>query len=173
VTSSPNVAVVVGNPKPASRTLHAAVRVAEQLSGTRPATVIDLATLGPALLDPADPAVNSLVESVRRSSLVVVASPTYKATYTGLLKLFLDRFPTDSLAGVVAIPVMLGAGLRHALAPEVFLRPVLAELGATLPTRALYLLEQDYDQPSEYEPWLTETRRQLTGAADVFAGSLR
>ena len=39
----------------------------------------------------------------------MLASPTFKATYTGVLKLFLDKVPTDGLAGVAAVPVMMGA----------------------------------------------------------------
>ena len=64
--------------------------------------------------------------------------PTYKATYTGLLKLFLDRFATDGLRGV-AVPLMLGAGPAHALAPELTLRPVLTEIGGTT-VRGLYVV---------------------------------
>ncbi len=45
------------------------------------------------------------------------------------------------LLGVTVIPVMVGAGLQHALAVEVHLRPVLVELGASLPTRGLYVSE--------------------------------
>ncbi len=87
-----SVAVVVGNPKPRSRTYQAAHLVAERLAG-RPADLsIDLTDLGPALLDWSDPGVADLVAAVQAADLVVVASPTYKATYTGLLKLFLDRF---------------------------------------------------------------------------------
>ena len=71
--------------------------------------MVDLATLGPALLDWSDPHVAELVEQVGAAELVVVASPTYKGTYTGLLKLFLDRFATDGIRGV-AVPLMLGAG---------------------------------------------------------------
>ncbi|WP_219635477.1 NADPH-dependent FMN reductase [Nocardioides ungokensis] len=109
------VAVVVGNPKPASRTLTAALHVARELAGTEPDLVVDLADLGPALLDWQDPTVAALVAAVGEADLVVVASPTYKATYTGLLKLFLDRFATDGLRGL-AVPLMLGAGPAHALA---------------------------------------------------------
>ena len=36
---------------------------------------------------------------------------------------------------------MLGAGPTHALAPELSLRPVLFEIGASVPTRSLYLLD--------------------------------
>jgi FMN reductase len=54
---------------------------------------------------------------------------------------------------------MLGAGLRHALAPELLLKPVLVELGATCPTRGLYLLDSDYESPSELQPWLDDAAR--------------
>ena len=40
---------------------------------------------------------------------------------------------------------MLGAGDGHALAPEVHLRPVLSELGATCPAPALYLIDRTYE----------------------------
>jgi FMN reductase len=158
--SAPRVAVVVGNPRPESRTLAAAVHLARELSGTEPDLVVDLATLGAALLDWKDPAVADLVAEVGRADLVVVACPTYKATYTGLLKLFLDRFATDGITGV-AVPLMLGAGPGHALAPELTLRPVLAEIGATVPARGLYVLDAAYDDPAAYQDWLAVARPQI------------
>jgi len=155
------IAVVTGNPKPGSRTLQAAVMVAEQLAGRPPEVVIDVVELGAGLLGWGDPAVTAAVESVQKSSVVVVASPTFKATYTGLLKLFLDQVPTDGLAGVVAVPVMLGAGPAHALAPDVLLKPVLVEMGATCPTKGLYLIDTSYDDPTAIEPWLAVARAQV------------
>ncbi|NHC24157.1 NAD(P)H-dependent oxidoreductase [Nocardioides sp. IC4_145] len=157
------VAVVVGNPKPGSRTLAAATYVARELSGAEPDLVVDLAVLGPALLDWSDPEVRGLVEEVGAADLVVVASPTYKATYTGLLKLFLDRFSATGLRGV-AVPLMLGAGPHHALAPELALRPLLGEIGATVPTRALYVLDADHDDPTAYVVWLAEARPRVAAA---------
>jgi len=163
-------AVVVGNPRPGSRTLAAALHVARELDGAEPGLVVDLATLGPALLDWQDPQIAELVAEVGAADLVVVASPTYKGTYTGLLKLFLDRFATDGLRGV-AVPLMLGAGPTHALAPELSLRPVLTEIGASIPSRALYLRDSAYDDPAAYLPWLEEARpriaRQLAGLTGV------
>ncbi|WP_368862093.1 NADPH-dependent FMN reductase [Catenulispora pinistramenti] len=156
--------VVVGNPKPASRTYQAAVRLAELLTGRAPDLTIDLAEYGAGLLDWSDAATAGAVSDVIALDLLVVASPTYKASYTGLLKLFLDRFQADSLAGVVTIPLMLGAGPGHAMAPEVFLKPVLTELGALLPTRALYLLDSSYDDPAAYEPWLAAARAPVRAA---------
>ena len=155
---SPRVAVVVGNPRPRSRTRHAAVHLATALTGTAPDPVVDLADLGPGLLDWADPAVTAVVDEVRAADLLVVASPTYKATYTGLLKLFLDLFPPGGLRGVLAVPLMLGAGPAHALAPELTLRPVLTEIGATVPVPGAYVLDASYDDPAAYDGWLEAAR---------------
>ncbi|MCW2795548.1 NAD(P)H-dependent oxidoreductase [Nocardioides sp.] len=157
MTAALRVAVVVGNPKPQSRTLAAAVLVARELSGAEPDLVVDLATLGASLLDWQDPHIAGLVAEVGGADLVVVACPTYKATYTGLLKLFLDRFATDGISGV-AVPLMLGGGPGHALAPELTLRPVLVEIGATVPVRGLYVLDAAHDDPAAYADWLAVAR---------------
>lgn len=137
--------IIVGNPKPASRTLDAARLLAQGLTG-RPADLeFDLAAFGPALLDWNDEAVKAAVADVAACNLAVVASPTFKATYSGLLKLFLDRFAGQTgMRGVVTVPLMLGAGERHALAVETHLKPVLAEIGATCPTAGLYLNDKTY-----------------------------
>ncbi|RNL65381.1 NADPH-dependent oxidoreductase [Nocardioides marmoriginsengisoli] len=153
-----SIAVVVGNPKPASRTLSAATYVAAELAGAEPDLVVDLATLGPALLDGASPVVAELVEQVGAADLVVVASPTYKGTYTGLLKLFLDRFDGGTGLRGLAVPLLVGAGSAHALAPELTLRPVLTELGATVPRRGLFVLDREYGDPASYAEWLASAR---------------
>jgi FMN reductase len=160
-----DIAVVTGNPKRASRTLDAAVLVAEALAGKAPSIVIDVVELGAGLLGWGDPAVVGAIESVQKTPVVVFASPTFKATYTGLLKLFLDQIPTDGLAGVVAVPLMLGAGPGHLLAPELLLKPVLVELGATCPTRGLYLLDSAYAQPGALDPWLGSAKAQVSASA--------
>lgn len=150
-------AVVVGNPKPASRTLSAALHVHREVTGAEPDVVVDLATVGRGLVDWADREVESLVVDVAAADLVVVACPTYKATYTGLLKLFLDRFAVGQLRGI-AVPLMLGAGPGHALAPDVSLGPLLVHLGAVVPTGGLYVLDGQYEDPAAYAPWLDRSR---------------
>jgi FMN reductase len=155
------VGIVVGNPKPDSRTFAAAAHVVVELTGSPPDLAIDVVTLGPSLLGWGDDTVKAAVASVQALDLVVVASPTYKATYTGVLKVFLDQFAGGSLDGVVAVPLMLGGGPGHALAPEILLKPVLAELGASTPTRALYLLECDWQTSPALAEWLPSARRIL------------
>lgn len=106
----------------------------------------------------------SAVATVQESALVIVASPTYKATYTGLLKLFLDRFPGGSLAGVTAVPMMLGGHWRHALAADLLLKPVLVEIGATCPAAGLFLLESEYSDGPALESWLERARPQIAAS---------
>jgi FMN reductase len=154
-------AVVVGNPKPRSRTWEAASLVIERLTGAAPELSVDLTDFGAGLLDWSDATVADAVTRVQHSELVVIASPTYKATYTGLLKLFLDRFAAGSLSATVAIPLMLGGDWRHSLAPEAFLKPVLAEIGASTPTRGLFLLDSDWADSEALAGWLDVARTQL------------
>jgi FMN reductase len=150
----PSIGLVVGNPKAESRTLALAAQVASAaaaaagLNGEDTLT-IDLASWGPHLFDWSSPGVREAVDGIRSCALVVVASPTYKASYTGLLKAFLDWFSTTDLQGVTVVPLMTGAGAHHALAVEVHLRPVLVELGASLPTRGLYVTEAELPQADE------------------------
>ena len=136
--------MIVGNPKPGSRTLDAALRVARGLAGGDPGLVVDLAAIDHELLGWGTPHVKDLVAQLPGLDLAVVASPTYKAAYTGLLKMFLDKVPGGTgLQDVVVVPLMLGGGPAHALAPELTLRPVLSELGATT-LAGLFLLEGTY-----------------------------
>jgi FMN reductase len=108
--------------------------------------VVDLAEHADRLFDPHDAAVNELTAAVAASDIVVVASPTYKATYTGLLKAFFDRYGSNGLAGTIAVPVMTGAAPVHALAVELHLRPLLVELGAAVPARGLYVTEAELSE---------------------------
>jgi FMN reductase len=150
---SVRTAIVVGNPKAHSRTRRVAEALVDAIdeslgeaAGDRAGrVVVDLADVAGELFDPSSATVRELLEAVSSSDLVIVASPTYKATYTGLLKAFLDRYANGALRGVVAVAVMTGAAPIHALAPEVSLRPLLVELGASLPTRGLYVTEDQFD----------------------------
>jgi FMN reductase len=162
------IAVVVGNPKAKSRTLEAAIHVATELGGgVAPSTVVDVIDLGAGLLGWGDPAVAQALAAVQASDAVVFASPTYKATYTGLLKLFLDQIGSNGLAGIVGFPVMLGAGPGHLLAPELLLKPVLVELGAICPVRGLYLLDSAFTDPAVLDPWLAVARRFIPAPAEA------
>ncbi|WP_333618779.1 NADPH-dependent FMN reductase [Dietzia sp.] len=155
----PHTAVVVGNPKPKSRTLAAATHLATVAAGSPPDTVVDLADFGAEILDWGSAPVAEAVATVGAADLVVFASPTFKGSYTGLLKLFLDRFDARTGLSGLAVPLMLGGSPGHSLAPELQLRPILSELGATILGRALYILDSEYERPEVYAEWLADNKR--------------
>ena len=146
--------VVVGNPKPMSRSRAAAELVAERLTGRPPQEVIDVVDLGPGLLGWGDPGVAQAKATVLAADCLIVASPTFKGTYTGLLKLFLDQFGQGELRQMTTFALMLGGSPTHALAPELTLRPVLVEIGASCPAPSLYLLDSEYETSPDLERWL-------------------
>ncbi len=144
------VSVVIGNPNPGGRTTRvaeaAARSVIEAIGVTATIDTIELAHVASRLFAWEDDELATLNQKVAESALVIPACPVYKASYTGLLKAFLDRFGNNGLAGTVALPVMLGAAPNHALAVETHLRPLLVELGASVPTRGLYVMESQIDE---------------------------
>jgi FMN reductase len=133
------IVVVVGNPKPESRTLTTAAALADGIARTLPGSGvrhIDLATVAGEILGGPSDAVRAHLQTLVDADVVSAATPVYKASFTGLLKAFLDLLPSRSLAGAVAVPVTLSASPAHRLVADWQLRPVLMELGASAPTAA-------------------------------------
>ncbi|WFU62587.1 NADPH-dependent FMN reductase [Bradyrhizobium brasilense] len=142
------ISLVVGNPKPASRTRRIGEELVERLfpSGSYELVVVDLADYADNLFKWPSEELAKLNAAVAASHVAVFASPTYKATFTGLLKAFLDRYPASGLRGVVAVPLMTGADLGHSMGPVSNLTPLLIELGAVVPVRGLYFVTAHMDQ---------------------------
>ncbi len=166
-----SIVVLVGNPQPASRTRLVAEEVAHQLaarSGADLQPTIDLADVADRLFRFPDADVDGLLQRVAAADVLVVASPTYKATYTGLLKAFLDRFGAGALSGVTAVPLLTLGGPAHALAVEHALRPLLVELGASTPTRGLAFPAGEVERRAELvSAWLETEWPRLAPAVEV------
>ena len=164
-----DITVVVGNPRPESRTTVAARAVADRiaLAHDQPGSidVIELSELTDGLFDWESSRCQAAVDQVLAADAAVIASPTYKATYTGLLKVFLDRFGHGELGGLPTAAVMLGGSPAHSLAVEVHLRPLLAEIGAaTWP--GLYVLESELEQlTSHVDRWWSQCSRLAAAGA--------
>lgn len=164
--------VIVGNPRPQSRTSKIAGEVGRQLAAlvegegaSVSMQIIEVAELGSYLFEWKNAAVQEAIAQVSHANILVVASPTYKATYTGLLKCFLDLFPAGGLDGTVAIPVMVGAAPDHSLAVEIFLRPLLIELGASCPTKGLYVLDSEIERSHDVvEKWIRQSQQSFKQA---------
>jgi len=80
--------------------------------------------------DAGEPAIRAAIAELARADVVIVATPIYKAAYSGLLKVFLDLLSQDALRGKLVLPLASGGSPGHLLALEYTLKPVLAALGA-------------------------------------------
>lgn len=141
-----------------SRTRAAAEMIAQKLTGRPPEHVVDVVDLGAGLLGWGDPKVADAKAIVKSADSLIVASPTFKGTYSGLLKLFLDQFGAGELGQITTFPLMLGGSYMHALAPELTLRPVLVEIGASCPAPSLYLLDSEYESSEDLDNWMPIAR---------------
>src|SRR4051794_37089240 len=70
------------------------------------------------------PEIKAAAELVAECSGLVVASPVYKAAYSGLLKCFLDLQPQFGLRDKAVLPLLTGGSLAHVLVLDYALRPV-------------------------------------------------
>jgi len=141
-----DIVLVNGSPNPASRLsgIINHVRRRLDLSG-HAADVIQVADLP--IHDLAfgrsdKPEIREAVAKVERADAVVFASPVYKASYTGLLKLFLDVLPQQVLADKWVAPVFIGGTIAHLLTLEFAFKPVAAALGARRFAPAVYAVDQ-------------------------------
>lgn len=82
------------------------------------------------LADARDAEVKEALTQVAEARAIVIATPIYKAAYSGLLKIFLDVLPQDALRGKSVLPMATGGSTSHLLALDYALQPVLTALGA-------------------------------------------
>lgn len=80
---------------------------------------------------------------------VIIATPIYKAAYTGLLKAFLDLLPQEALRGKVVLPIATGGTLAHLLAIDYALKPVLSELKARHLLGGVYAVDKQIQLQSD------------------------
>ena len=106
---------------------------------------------GPALLrmDANEPELARALALVAAADALVVATPIYKAAYTGMLKLFLDLLPQDGLRGKAVLPLATGGSQSHMLALDYALRPVLASMSARAILPSIYATSEQIAWDSE------------------------
>jgi FMN reductase len=128
---------VSGSPRAPSRSKALAELLLDALARRGCEThLIDLAVLpADALVARAEQRdVNAAIEAVAGARIVIAATPTYRALYTGLLKCFFDLMPQGHLAGKLCLGVQTAAVPHHALSPQYGLAALFASLeGIALP----------------------------------------
>jgi FMN reductase len=140
-----------GNISRPSKTLAFVDHVVQDVARTTGLTgrTYDIEDLGPSLLrarraSELDGQAQRIFEQIVGSDVLIVGSPTYKGSYTGLFKHFFDLVEPAALRGKPVVLTATGGGDRHALIAEHSLRPLFGFFEAlTLPT-AIYASERDF-----------------------------
>jgi FMN reductase len=110
------------------------------------------------------PQVDAALAAIACADVVVVATPIYRATYAGLLKVFFDLLPTAALAGKVALPIAAGGSPGHQLAIDHGLRPLLASLGAVVVATGVYASPEQFADGVPDRPLLERLERAVAEA---------
>jgi FMN reductase len=95
------------------------------------------------------PGIAAALGLVERADAVVIATPIYKAAYSGILKAFLDLMPQFGLAGKVVLPLATGGSMAHVLAIDYALRPVLTSLNPLHVVAGLFIWEKHLEKTAE------------------------
>jgi FMN reductase len=172
-----HILTISGSPSATSKTTRVLVQVEDRLAAQGHAVQrLAVRDLPPAALlaaDTGDPAIRSALDLVAAADGVIIATPIYKASYTGLLKALLDLFPQFALAGKAVLPLATGGTLAHVLAIDYALRPVLTSMGARHIVQGYFLLDTLIASGPEGDVTLDPDAAVALGAiVDGFAGAL-
>ncbi|MEK7693529.1 MAG: NAD(P)H-dependent oxidoreductase [Chloroflexota bacterium] len=96
------------------------------------------------------PAMDSAIAAIGEAQIVVAASPTYRALYTGVMKSFFDLMPHGHLAGKICVPIQTAGSPQHFLTIEYGMRPLFASLDG-VPIAGVYATDDQFveGQPAE------------------------
>jgi len=134
--------------------------------------LIDLATLSAdALLARAQSVeIDEAIATVVDARIVIAATPTYRALYTGLLKAFFDLMPQAHLRGKLCIGLQTGIVREHALSPEYGLRPLFSSLDG-VPAAVLYARDDEFEEGKPTEE-LHQRLDSLVGEVKALLGAV-
>ncbi|MBP3967088.1 MULTISPECIES: NADPH-dependent FMN reductase [Paenibacillus] len=115
-------------------------------------------------------AIKDANKQIADADAVIVASPVYKASFTGVLKTYLDLLPQTGLEGKVVLPLFIGGTIAHLLTIDYALKPVLSALYARHVSAGVYAVDSQIKKTDAGGLQLDEELIQrLDGAVSSFA----
>ncbi|CAM5262112.1 MULTISPECIES: CE1759 family FMN reductase [Streptomyces] len=84
------------------------------------------------------------IDAVTSADGLIVVTPVFSASYSGLFKSFFDVIEKDALAGLPVLIAATGGTARHSLVLEHALRPLFAHLRAVVVPTGVYAASEDW-----------------------------
>jgi FMN reductase len=167
---TPSIVGIAGSVRQPSRTTSLVAAVLDGI-GARiggQGRLIELADRGASFFDALSrDAMNerarAIVEAIEDADILVVGTPVYRASYTGLFKHVFDLVHHEALIGTTVVLTATGGSPLHGLVMEHQLRPLFAFFRAHTVPSAVYATEADFDR---YELTSTSVRERVQRAAD-------
>jgi FMN reductase len=146
--NTPQILLISGSPTSPSKSSalldYASAYIRKQGLATTTASVRDFPAEDLIHAKYDSPAFDGFKERIASASGLIVATPIYKASYTGSLKALLDILPPTSLRGKTILPLATGGSPAHLLAIDYALKPVLAVLGASDIQQGVYVADAQF-----------------------------
>lgn len=106
---------------------------------------------------------------------IILGTPVYRASFSGVLKAFLDVLPQGAFGGKVVLPVAVGGSPAHTLMIDYALRPVCAALSAYHVLPGVYLIENQFEHADGrlINFAAPEAENRMNGAIEIFIHAVR
>ena len=122
-------------------------------------SIYDLTEIHPSLGSTLDPRqaprdLQELIEEITTADALIVGSPVYKGTYTGLFKPLFDLIEPKALKDKTIVLSATGGSERHALVIDHGLRPLFAFFSADIIATGIYATEPDFGDYQPHNPLL-------------------
>jgi FMN reductase len=170
----PTILLISGSPSPTSKSAaileYARQRLIEAKVDARTVSVRDFPPQDLIQGKYDSPAFDELKTWVDGADSLIVATPIYKAAYSGALKALLDILPQSAFRGKTVLPLATGGSPSHLLAIDYALKPVLSALGATDILQGVYIVDKEVVVESGGRLTIAdELRRRLDEQIDLLA----
>lgn len=171
------IAIISGSPTHPSRSYAIASHVKNVLSAQgHQIEHINVRDLPPEDLVYANfqsPAIKQALEKIQQAQGIIVISPVYKASYTGVLKAFIDLIPEKGLAEKIILPIASGGTIAHLLSLEYALKPLFSVLGSQEVFTGVYLVDSQFSYNEEALTFIEpEIEQRLQTAIESFASKV-
>ncbi|WP_339527866.1 NADPH-dependent FMN reductase [Pseudomonas mucidolens] len=120
------------------------------------------------------PTVLDLLQQVANADGLLIATPVYKASFSGALKSMLDLLPERALAHKVVLPMATGGSIAHMLAVDYALKPVLSALKAEELLHGIFAEDSQiaYGEGSQQAQLAPVLEQRLSEALEQFYSAL-
>jgi FMN reductase len=173
-----NIVIISGSPSEVSRTSALASFlnnvIAEQGHQVNKISVRDLPPEALIYAKFNNSAIKEAQELVKQADALIVISPVYKASYTGVLKSFFDLIPEKGLEGKTVLPIATGGSIAHLLSLEYAFKPLFSILGAREFVEGIYIVDSQLAYSGDDLTFVdTEVEKRLRSSVYNLLKSLR